>query len=111
MKRIRIILRCILGLVFIICILGLVFVSLISSPVSKDTKDIIFVVSSGENINMVASNLSGSGLINSKISFIILYAMSGGNIEVGEYKLSPSMPQIHILKVLLKGSSSSVRKK
>ena len=107
----KIVLRTVAAILFIFCVIALLFANMALSPSSSDTKKISFSVEPGEGVSDSISKLSHAGLINNKFVFTMLYRMSGKHeFKKGTYELSPSMPPIKILRLLLKGSSSSLVK-
>ena len=96
---------------FVFFILALMFANMALTPYSTNTGKITFYIEPGESVAQITSNLSQVGLINNKIIFWMLYCMSGRHIiKSGKYELSPSMPPIKILRLLLKGTSPSLGK-
>lgn len=76
-------------------------------PVNKNNKNSkIFVVSRGESVNSIISDLHKEGLIRNKIVFLVLIKQLGieNNIQAGDFRLSPSMSGEHIAQNLTKGT-------
>lgn len=72
------------------------------TPVSSDTKTIIFVVDKGENFSQVVTDLKKAKIIKNTFAFNILAKQSGlsSKIQAGTFRLSPSMTSREILNTL-----------
>ena len=73
---------------------------------SKDKTAKIFVVNRGEGVNSIVKRLDNERLIRNRIIFYILIKKMGiaGNIQAGDFRLSPSMTATQIAKALTKGT-------
>lgn len=76
------------------------------SPVDPKGKQQAFVIARGEGTNSIAQRLQEEGLIRSGLAFKIELQLSGkkGQIEAGDFKISPSMTTEEIINVLSQGS-------
>lgn len=79
-----------------------------SLPVNKKgSVSTIFIIKSGESLNIISNNLSNQGLIRNKIIFYLIVKQLGidRKIQAGEFKLSPDMTANEVAKNLTHGTS------
>lgn len=100
------------NIILLLVFLGLIFLGVktylnyLKSPVDPNGKVIAFVIKSGESTTSIADRLQKEGLIKSSFIFKMELKNSGksGNIEAGDFKLSPAMSSKEIIENLSKGS-------
>ncbi|MGI6278211.1 MAG: endolytic transglycosylase MltG [Patescibacteria group bacterium] len=93
--------------IFLALLVGFFVYSANLGPVdSGSQEETMFVISSGENLNSVASRLEKAGLIKKAWPFIILVQKEGlsQKIQAGSFRLSPAMTAEEIAKNLISGS-------
>jgi UPF0755 protein len=101
--------------VFLLVVLGLFgtigYAYYLNQPVAESTKDLPFVVTKGESLDVVAARLKKSGLIQSSLIMKVLGRFSGtsGAVKAGHYALSPSMTTSAILQTLVQGKQMLLR--
>ncbi|MBI2029335.1 endolytic transglycosylase MltG [Candidatus Gottesmanbacteria bacterium] len=77
-----------------------------TSPVNiKDSEPVDFVISSGQNVSIIANNLKSEGLIKNAKAFLLYTRISGisENIQAGNYELNPAMSVSEIANQLTHG--------
>jgi len=103
MKKIYIL----LVLFIFIFILSYFFYKEGSMPVRKTSlSSTIFVIKSGEPLNMIVNNLSSQGLIRNKIVFYLIVKRLGieRKIQAGDFHLSANMSAMEVAKNLTRGT-------
>lgn len=72
----------------------------------KPTPPKIFVIRKGEGLTSVASRLDKEGLIKSSLAFKVLVLAKGlaGNVQVGDFRLRPSLTTEEIAYILTHGT-------
>ena len=76
-------------------------------PVRKTSlSSTIFVIKSGEPLNMIVNNLSSQGLIRNKIVFYLIVKRLGieRKIQAGDFHLSANMSAMEVAKNLTRGT-------
>jgi UPF0755 protein len=81
----------------------------LDTPVSDDSRPVVFTVRPGLSAIEIGDDLHAKGLIRSPLTFRTLVEARGvgGRIESGDYQLSPSMTTGEIVNVLSRGASRS----
>ena len=76
------------------------------TPRDRSAGQTVFVVKSGSSLGQIASDLQKRGFINNSYFFMLWGKILGYSKKVksGEYRISASMPPIHILALLAKGA-------
>jgi UPF0755 protein len=74
-------------------------------PVSADTTEKVFVVSSGTSVSKIATDLHDAGLIRKSWAFerYVSDTRIGNKLQAGTYKLSPAMSTQKIAKAIADG--------
>ncbi len=93
------------GLIILILIFLFVFLYQLNTPLSKNVKETIFIIKEGEGLGEIAKNLRKEGLINNKLVFFYYVWLKGktGNLQAGNYNLSPSMTISEIVDKIING--------
>ncbi len=83
----------------------------VHTPKQRATTEQGFVVNNGEGLRAISTSLKNKKIISSDLMFMIYLKVSGlsGNIQAGEYSLSPSMTPITIADILSNGKVASRR--
>ena len=81
----------------------------LDTPVSDDSRPVVFTVSPGMSAIEIGDELHAQGLIRSPLTFrtIVEARGVGAKIESGDYQVSPSMTTGEIVAVLSRGASLS----
>lgn len=80
-------------------------VSFLKSPIDKNGKVEAFIIKPGETVSDIATRLEDKKIIRSAFFFKMAYKSSGeGDIQAGDYKLSPSMSTDEVVKNLKEGA-------
>lgn len=78
-----------------------------ASPVSKNSKDVEFIVSSGDSLTTIGSNLKKQGLIkNDKVFLAYVVLKNSKEIYAAKYTLNQNMTLGEIVSTLKKGGKS-----
>jgi len=87
-------------------LLALAFGYYAVTPKDRSAESVVFVVKSGEPLRKIASELQEKGIINNRHFFTLWGKVLGYSKKVksGEYRVSASMPPVHILALLAKGA-------
>lgn len=77
----------------------------VTTPLSRIANPKIINIPKGSDLKTVSSILKRDGIIKNTMSFNLLakYKSAEGNLKAGEYQLSPDMPPLHILNLILEG--------
>lgn len=84
----------------------------VSQPANpEDSKEVTFVVRSGETVSTVAQNLKRAGLIKDAALFgwLVRYWGADGDIQAGVYSLQPNMTMEEIMRQLQHGRMPTVK--
>ena len=74
------------------------------TPVSKDSKIVLFTVQAGQSKIDIVDDLKDAGLVKSKIALYIYVALNKDfNLQAGKYELSPNMGAKDIIKKINDG--------
>lgn len=94
-------------IIFFICLF--VYNNEVSSPVNKNGEDKIFIIKNGEGVKRIGSNLFQEGLIKSKFYFEVYVWRNKkeGDLQAGEYSLSPKLSIEEIVKIISSGEALS----
>ncbi|MDO8667948.1 MAG: endolytic transglycosylase MltG [bacterium] len=100
------------ALIFItvIFIVGFFYWQNLNSPVDLNAKEQIFLVSKGETVSEIISNLKNENLIKSPVYFKYQIWRDKLNIKAGEYLISPRLTAKEIIKILTQGDALSREK-
>ncbi|MBI3583907.1 MAG: endolytic transglycosylase MltG [Nitrospinae bacterium] len=100
-------------LILAICIFSLIMaiVSImyikksVTTPLSRIANPKIINIPKGSDLKSVSSILKRDGIIKDTMTFNLLakYKSAEGNLKAGEYQLSPDMPPLQILNLILEG--------
>jgi UPF0755 protein len=94
-------------LIIFFCLLGFcLFLDYqINSPLAVGTEEQIFVIESGQGLKEIAKNLDQAKLIRDKIWFMayVFYKGWTGQLQAGEYALSPSLNIPQIVQKIVRG--------
>lgn len=99
-----------LVLLFSIFLAGLLIYNYkVSTPVSREAQDVVFVIESGAGAKKIGADLAQANLIKSEFffKFYLWKNNLSAELKAGEYVLSPSLSMKEIVKVLSTGDSSS----
>jgi len=89
-------------LAVLLFIISLYFFGL--TPVSKDSKTVLFNIKAGTNKIEIVNDLKDAGLLKSKFSSYIYVILNRNlNLQAGKYELSPNMSTNAILKKIHEG--------
>ena len=108
MKRktaVRLIMACVVIIIFAAAVSRLMYQSYLKKPVSKTSKDIEFRINEGENSSMIINKMAKTGLITNSF-FARIYLKNHGidrSLKFGYYKFNTSMTPVEIFKILLSG--------
>lgn len=94
-------------LVLVLSVVGIFFWEISLAPVNPSDKSIRqFTVEKGEALKAVAHSLEQKGLIRSWLIFVLQVKKQGlsGQIQAGDFKLSPSLSSGQVLEVLNHGT-------
>jgi UPF0755 protein len=82
----------------------------ISTPLSKQEKEVVFRVSEGQNLTEVAQNLHKENLIRSPLIFQMWFKFKNldNQIKAGIFSLSPTMKMSEIADALISGKTKQV---
>lgn len=77
----------------------------VTTPLSRIANPKIINIPKGSDLKTVSSILKGDGIIKDTMAFNLLakYKSAEGNLKAGEYQLSPDMPPLQILNLILEG--------
>lgn len=92
---------------FIFIILLFNYQKAISEPMSTENKNIVFTVSPGESVSLIADALSEAGLIKDKLffRFYVKRENLGAKIKAGDYELSTLLSIKDIVRVMSNGET------
>ena len=81
----------------------------INTPANKKGTEITFVVQKGDGVRKVSMNLEKDKIISQDLTFMIYLKLSGlsGNIQAGDYRLSPAMSPLTVADILTMGKVAS----
>lgn len=103
-KRIILILVGIFAFFLAIILGGIIYYNASLSPVNKDAKENIeFVVSPGEAVNTIISNLEKQKLIKNEFTFKIYTKLNSASFQAGTYILNQKMSAKEIYDALING--------
>lgn len=106
------ILTLLLGIILVSSLsVALYFNHYLNSPASKDSKQIDFVVTSGEGVRAIAKDLDNKKLIEHDLPLLVYLKLSGlaDNILAGNYVLNTNNTPLEIVDILTKGKVASVK--
>ncbi|MBI5748425.1 MAG: endolytic transglycosylase MltG [Nitrospinae bacterium] len=90
----------------IIAIVSIMYIKKsVTTPMSRIANPKIINIPRGSDLKTVSSMLKRDGIIKDTMTFNLLakYKYAEGNLKAGEYQLSPDMPPLHILNLILEG--------
>lgn len=95
------------GLLVISWISGAIFYYTATHPFADNNNSVNVEITPGMTLNKISTLLEESKLIGNSLSFQLLAYLQKkqGQIQVGEYKLSPSMTPVDILRVVTSGKT------
>lgn len=98
-----------LPLFFVLCALFLFFwwKSALGPANPKDSSQHTFLITKGQSVAKIASNLEKEGIIKDDLAFRLYtkFTNTDKSIKAGEYKLSPNLSLNKLVSTLLKGPS------
>ena len=97
----------ILSAILVICVIFIAIIIYFLSPVSSKSKDIEFIVTSGESLQTIGKNLKKEGLIKSDKVFLAYVVLKNSkDIYAAKYKLNTNMSLSQIVSSLKKGGTN-----
>ena len=97
-----------LGIVFTVLLVFLCFLFYFLGPASGESKDVDFIVSDGQSLHEIASNLKKEGLIKSRKVFLgYLVIKNSKQIYAAKYDLNTNMRLSEIVKELKSGGKNA----
>jgi len=100
----------ILGVVLLVLAAVLAYyVHFLGAPASKNANEITFVVSKGDGVRKIATDLEAENIITNDFPFLVYLKLSGlsASIQAGDYILSGNMAPKTIADILTKGKVAS----
>ena len=78
-------------------------VTFLTTPASVTGREQVFLIKPGQGLNRIATDLAAKGLISNQTLFKLYdrYKQAAGRLKAGEYHLSPQLPPVQILDLLL----------
>jgi UPF0755 protein len=83
----------------------------LNTPKTKKAAEITFVVTKGDGVRKISTDLEKQGLISNDVTFMVYLKLAGlsSSIQAGDYHLSASMTPYTIADYLTKGKVASKR--
>lgn len=98
------------GIVILIAVLGFVyFLNQISTPASKESREKLFVIASGQGVKEISANLKKEGLITNDFVFqtYIWLKKYGNRLQAGEYQFAQNLNMVDLTRMLVSGEALS----
>jgi UPF0755 protein len=96
-----------MGIILLTWVIAGFFYYQVSVPAGNSLQPVIVNITPGATLKQISSNLKDQNLINNSIAFRLLanIRQKQTQIQIGEYKLNPSMLPIEILKTITTGKT------
>ncbi len=84
---------------------GWVYISLNKNYYSEDKKEVLFKVSQGDGVQLIAEDLQKEGIIENSFIFTgyVFLSNKKGSLQAGTYKIEPGMSVIDIVELFSSG--------